>query len=250
MPERLVTTRELRAYQRRDIATSSASAGFNTGSTTWLVSVTAPVATWITSDALSPKPRTAPTVASLAVVQPLNAWLSLVGAASTNTSSANTNALRDDVGEGRGRNFAPVVAFGVRISRSPFGRRGDDAPGGILSFESRTIGAVDSAHVDLSHAGHDEDTLRVVLLIDAPHAESVELMGDATEWIVTQMTRIKSGRWRAELKLSSGVHRVTVRADRGSWIAPPGLPIGNDDFGSPVGMIIIKGNRGTAPDRD
>ncbi len=250
MSEQSVSTRVLRAYQRRDIATSSASAGFNTGATTWLVSVTAPLATWITSDALSSKPRTAPTVASLAVVQPLNAWLSLVGAASTNTASANTNALRDDVGEGRGRNFAPVLAFGLRIARSPFGRRGDDAPSGILSFESRTIGAVDSAHVDLGHSGHDEDTLRVVLLIDAPHAESVELMGDGTAWTVTQMTRVKSGRWRAELKLSSGVHRVTVRADRGIWIAPPGLPIGNDDFGAPVGMIIIKGNRSAIPNRE
>lgn len=243
LADKVTTTRTLRALQRRDIATGVASAGFNTGPTTWLVSVTAPVATWITSDALSPKPRTSPTIASLAVVQPVTAWLSVVGAASTNSASVGSTALRDDVGEGRGRNFAPVVALGVRIARLPFRGRGDDTPGGILSFETRTIGSVDSAAVDVTPTHADADTLRVVLLIDAPRAESVELMGDATQWTVTQMTRNKNGKWRAELKLAPGMHRVTVRADGGRWIAPPGLPMSNDDYGSPVGMLVVKGKQ-------
>ena len=241
--DRLTTTRTLRALQRRDIATGVASAGFNTGPTTWLVSVTAPVATWITSDALSPRPRTSPTIASMAIVQPVTAWLSVVGAASTNSASVGSSTLRDDVGEGRGRNFAPVVALGVRIARLPFRGRGDDTPGGILAFETRTIGSVDSATVDVTPTHADADTLRVVLLIDAPRAESVELMGDATQWTVTQMTRNKHGKWRAELKLAPGMHRVIVRADGGRWIAPPGLPMSNDDYGTPVGMIVVKGKQ-------
>ncbi len=240
--DQVSTVRTLRALQRRDIATGVASAGFNTGPTTWLVSVTAPVATWITSDALSPRPRTAPTVASLAIAQPITAWLSLVGAASTNSASVGSTALRDDVGPGRGKNFAPVVALGVRIARLPF-RGGDDTPRGILSFETRTIGSVDSAAIDLAEPAADADTLRVVLLIDAPKAESVEIMGDATQWVVTQMTRNRNGRWRAELKLAPGMHRVTVRADGGRWIAPPGLPIGSDDYGSAVGVIVVKGKQ-------
>lgn len=242
---RAQTVRTTRSLQRRDIATGIASMGFNTGPTTWLVSVTAPVATWITSDALAPKPRAAPTIASVAMVQPLTGWLSVVGAASTNSASVGTTALRDDMGQGRNRDFAPVVALGVRIARLPFFGRSDDTPGGILSFETRMIGAVDSAAVvmsrDDSTSEFSHDTLRIVLLIDAPKAESVELMGDATQWIVTQMTRNNNGRWRAELKLTPGVHRITVRADGGRWIAPPNLPLGNDDYGSPVGMIIVKG---------
>lgn len=234
-------TQTLRAVQRRDIATSIASAGFNTGAATWLFSVSAPVATWITSDALSPKSRVAPTIASLAVVQPLTAWLSIVGAASTYSVSAGSTAFRDDLGEGQGRNFAPVVALGVRISRLPFRGRGDDTPSGILSFETRTIGSVDSAAVDVAAHRDDADTLRVVLLIDAPRAETVDLMGDATQWTIAKMSRTKSGRWRAELKLSPGMHRLTVRADGGTWIAPPGLPIGNDDYGTPVGVIVVRG---------
>jgi len=66
------------------------------------------------------------------------------------------------------------------------------------------------------------------------------LMGDATSWTVTQMRRHPSGRWRAELKLAPGMHRLIVRSDGGKWVAPPGLPVGNDDYGTPVGMVLIK----------
>lgn len=251
---RVLSTRTTRSLQRRDIASGIASLGFETGPTTWLVSVSSPIATQITSDALAPKPRVSPAIASVAVVQPVTAWLSVVGAAATNSASVGTTALRDDLGEGRNRNFAPIVALGVRLTRLPFFGHGDDTPSGILSFESRTIGSVDSAALEATGASTiavdkdavdaaDRDTLRVVLLIDAPKAERVELMGDATQWTVTQMTRNRNGRWRAELKLAPGVHRISVRADGGKWIAPPNLPIGNDDFGSPVGMIIVRGQR-------
>lgn len=245
------STRVTRSLQRRDIASGVASMGFNTGPTTWLVSVTSPIASWITSDALAPKARVAPAVASLAVVQPVTAWLSVVGAASTNSATVGSTALRDDLGAGRNKTFAPVIALGVRLARLPFFGRGDDTPSGILGFETRTIGSVDSLNVTSTFAAvdsavlapDDRDTLRVLLLIDAPKAERVELMGDATQWTVTQMTRNRNGKWRAELKLAPGVHRITVRTDGGKWIAPPNLPIGNDDYGSPVGMIVVKGAR-------
>lgn len=239
---RLVSNRTTRSLQRRDIATGIASLGFHTGPTTWLVSVTSPVATWISSDALTPKPSMLPTVASLAVVQPITGWLSLVGAAATNAATVGGTALRDDLDSRRARSFAPVLAIGVRIARLPF-RGTDGTPGGILAFETRTLGAVDSLAVEQGVSAPDGDTLRVVLLIDAPRAESVELMGDATEWAITRMQRSTNGRWRAELKLAPGMHRITVRADGGAWIAPPGLPVGNDDYGSPVGMISVRGKR-------
>jgi hypothetical protein len=225
-----------------------ASVGFQAGAAQWLVSVTAPVASWISSDALAPTPASVPTVASVAVVKPVNAWLSLVGAAASNAATIDGGALRDAVQDRQGRRYAPVVAVGVRLSRLPWSD-GDGTPSGILAFETRTLGAVDAASLsaidasDASDAGSVNDTLRVVLLIDAPRAESVELMGDATAWSVTRMRRTSHGRWRAELQLAPGMHRITVRADGGKWIAPPGLPIGNDDYGEPVGLIHIKGWR-------
>jgi hypothetical protein len=235
----------LRTVQRRDLATGIASAGFNTGQTQWLLSVTAPVASWINSDALAPRPQTIPTVASLAVVQPVTGWLSLVGAAATNAATVGGGSMLSDQLRDRTRSaFSPVVALGVRISRLPW-RDNDGTPAGILAFETRTLGAVDRLSIepspdDSSSGFMTRDTLRVVLLIDAPKAESVELMGDATQWSITQMRRLQNGRWRAELKLAPGMHRITVRADGGQWIAPPGIPIGNDEYGSPVGMIIVR----------
>ena len=244
---RIVTNRTIRSLQRRDVATGLASAGFQTGATQWLVSVTAPVATWISSDALGPNPRPVPTVASVAMVRPITGWLSLVGAAASNTATMDGGSLREAVRERADRAFSPVVAVGLRLSRLPW-RTSDGTPNGILAFETRTLGAVDAMSVEAlstepagASGSSAVDTLRVVLLIDAPRAESVELMGDATSWSVTPMRRTTSGRWRAELKLSPGMHRVIVRADGGKWTAPPGLPVGNDDYGEPVGLIQIRG---------
>ena len=241
---RRVTTRVERTLQRRDVATGIASMGFNTGPASWLVSVTAPVATWLTEDALAPKAAAVPTIASVAVVQPITGWLSLVGAAATSQATMGGAQFRDQVSLGRRHDFSPVLAFGVRISRD-HDRDGDGTPGGILAFETRTLGAVDSISVEQGPVAQrlEGDTLRVVLLIDAPRAEMVELMGDATEWSVKPMRRNTSGRWRAELKLAPGMHRIIVRADGGKWIAPPGLPVGNDDYGTPVGMIVIRGKQ-------
>ena len=241
-PERVLSTQTLRTLQRRDLATAMASLGFTTHRTTWLVSVTAPVAKWITSDALAPTPRPVPTVASVAVVQPVTQWLSLVAAAASSPVTVGGTMLRDDVTDGR-RGMAPVVALGVRVARLPLGRHAD-TPSGILGFETRTLGTVDAATLSLgAPLAAGTDSLRVILLVDAPRAESVELMGDATEWLGRSMQRHPSGRWRAELLLPPGVHRVMIRADRGQWVAPPGLPLGADDFGAPVGMLFIGGRR-------
>src|SRR4029078_10715172 len=105
--------------------------------------------------------------------------------------AAGLAVFRDYVAAPRHANFAPVVALGVRLARLPFFGRGDDTPSGILSFESRVIGSGGSAALTQSDsaasADGQRDTLRVVLWIDAPKAESVELMGDATQWTVTAM---------------------------------------------------------------
>jgi hypothetical protein len=243
-----VLSSSLRTVQRRDLATGIASVGFNTGQTQWLVSVTAPVASWLRSDALAPKPQAVPTVTSLAVVQPITGWLSLVGAAATNAATLQGSMLRDELRDRSLSRFSPVVALGVRLSRLSW-RDGDGIPTGILAFETRTLGTVDRMSVEHAQAGPDgdaageamvHDTLRVVLLVDAPHAESVELRGDATQWSITRLRRLTNGRWRAELKLPPGAHRLAVRADGGQWIAPPGLPIGNDEFGSAVGVLVVR----------
>ncbi|MGV3709301.1 MAG: hypothetical protein ACO1Q7_10705 [Gemmatimonas sp.] len=236
--------RTLRGVQRREIATGLASVGWRTGSTAWLTSVAAPLYTWISKDVLTPRPRIAPAVVSLAVAQPITAWLSAVGSASTNPASVGSTAISDNAVLNRKGSLSPVFGFGVSVARVPLrNKHSESALTGILGFESRVIEAIDSVIVF-----SDSSTLRVVgdssyrvrLVIDAPSAGYVELMGDATAWTVMNMARGGDGRWRAELKLAVGAHRLAVRADGGAWIAPPGLPLGNNDFGNPVGVLIME----------
>lgn len=234
--------RTMRSLQRREVATGLASVGWRTGPTSWLTSVSAPLYAWITSDASLPKPRIPPAIASLAVVQPITAWFSAVGSASTNPTSIGGSALNDDASINRRGIISPVFALGVSIARVPFrNRNGEHNLNGILGFESRVVGMLDAVFVtDSGGASAHDSTYRVQVVIDAPNAVSVELMGDATEWSVTTMSRGGDGRWRSELKLSAGAHRLTVRADGGEWIAPPGLPLGSNDFGSPVGLLVLE----------
>lgn len=241
-PDAIVHT--LRGIQRREIATGLASLGWRTGRTAWLSSLSAPIYTWISKDVLTPKPRVAPMVVSLAVAQPITAWLSAIGSASTNPTSVGNTAISDNTLMNRHGNMSPVFALGVSVARVPFrNRHGESALNGILGFESRVVEALDSVVV-LSDSSLlrvvGDSSYRVQLVIDAPTAGYVELMGDATAWTVTNMSRGGDGRWRAELKLSVGAHRLAVRADGGNWIAPPGLPLGNNDFGNPVGLLIME----------
>jgi hypothetical protein len=231
--------------ERRDMATGLASASFRTGATDWLVSVTSPLANWVNQSSSAPRPQRVPTVASVAFVQPLTAWLSVIGAASTNATTVGSYAIRDDR-EGRRSDFAPVIALGVRIARFPSRNRPGE-PTGILAFETRTVGIIDAVTTETlavdSLAAEEEtgrELVRVLLIIDAPRAESVELMGDATGWSVTSLSRARDGKWRAELRVPVGMHRVAVRADGGTWIAPPGMPMSTDDFGGRVGLLVVK----------
>lgn len=248
-PQRSETVvRTQRAVQRREIATGLASLGWRTGSTAWLTSVSAPMYSWVTNDGLAAKSRIAPAIASLAVTQPLTAWLSAVGSASTSPSTVGNTALGDDATLSRnGRRVAPVFALGVSLARMPFrNRHGESALGGILGFESRVIETLDSVIIVADSTQEFRGAsaaYRVQMVIDAPTAASVELMGDATAWTVTNMSRGGDGRWRVELKLPSGTHRFTVRADGGDWIAPPGLPLGSNDFGGPVGLLLLEPRR-------
>ena len=236
--------RTLRGIQRREIATGLASLGWRTGRTAWLSSVSAPLYTWISRDVLSPKPSVARAVVSLAVAQPLTAWISAIGSASTNPSSIGGTALSDNAVMNRRGTMSPVFALGVSVARLPLrNRHGESALSGILGFESRVVEALDSVIVMADSSLFrvvGDSSYRVQLVIDAPTAGYVELMGDATAWTITNMNRGGDGRWRAELKLSVGAHRLAVRADGGEWIAPPGLPLGNNDFGSPVGLLIME----------
>jgi hypothetical protein len=70
--------------------------------------------------------------------------------------------------------------------------------------------------------------------------ESVEIMGDFSDW--TPMPLIRRGRdtWELLVPMSSGVHQINLRIDRGQWIAPPGMPSVKDGFNGEVGVIVVR----------
>ncbi len=81
---------------------------------------------------------------------------------------------------------------------------------------------------------------RYRLSITAPRARRVEISGDFTGWKAAQLVRALDGRWTLTLPLSAGTHRLNVRVDGGSWIAPPGLTTMSDDFAGEVGVLVIE----------
>jgi hypothetical protein len=100
-------------------------------------------------------------------------------------------------------------------------------------------------------AAFDIDTIapgRYRLSFGAPGAHKVELSGDFTGWKPVSLARDENGRWTVSLVLLPGAHRLNARLDGGPWIVPPGLLAMSDDFQGQVGVLVIEGDRGKAPE--
>jgi hypothetical protein len=80
---------------------------------------------------------------------------------------------------------------------------------------------------------------RYVLYCRVSATASVELSGDFCDWTPLQMYKERDGWWKAECALTPGVHRISLRIDRGDWIAPPGLSPSNDGYDGEAGMLVV-----------
>lgn len=81
---------------------------------------------------------------------------------------------------------------------------------------------------------------RATIVLRAPSARQVEIMGDFTDWTPFQMGRsASSGEWTISLPVTRGVHQVNVRMDGGEWIVPAGLATVRDEFGGSVGVLLV-----------
>lgn len=78
------------------------------------------------------------------------------------------------------------------------------------------------------------------IVIRAPAAQSVEIMGSFTDWDPIALTSDGSGSWRVRWPLRSGLHRINVRIDGGEWMTPAGTTPMPDDFGGTVGVFVIR----------
>ena len=84
------------------------------------------------------------------------------------------------------------------------------------------------------------DAERRRIVVRAPGADGVDIMGDFTDWQAIPLSRDTAGRWVAEVPLSPGVHRLNVRVAGGEWGVPPGIPVVRDDFNGVVGLLTVQ----------
>ncbi len=82
-----------------------------------------------------------------------------------------------------------------------------------------------------------DGTVRVV--VHAPTAATVELAGDFTDWQPVTLRRTGEDMWERVLRIPSGVHRINVRIDGGTWTAPAGTTRAEDEFGGEVGIVAV-----------
>lgn len=78
------------------------------------------------------------------------------------------------------------------------------------------------------------------LTIRAPRAAVVELAADFTDWQPVRLRPAGRDTWRLDLPLPPGVYRLNVRIDGGPWSVPRGATPQTDEFGSVVGLVVVR----------
>jgi hypothetical protein len=122
------------------------------------------------------------------------------------------------------RNYAN---FGLMLSYSSIPRT-------TVPVAPMTVAAVKDFEVRPLATGTQKITVRV------GGVETVEVMGDFSDW--TPLVLMRRGRdlWDITLPVTAGVHEINLRLDGGSWLAPPGLPMRHDGFNGDVGLLVVQ----------
>ena len=128
---------------------------------------------------------------------------------------------------------AQFVSLSLRLpSRSRFPRR-DDA---TATRPSQPTFAADGV---ILRVATTDSSMRVVR-VRAPASERVELMANFTDWEPVALVRTPEGVWEITLHIKSGQHRLNVRLDGGDWVVPTNLARVTDEFGSVVGLLLVR----------
>jgi len=88
----------------------------------------------------------------------------------------------------------------------------------------------------------DADTagMSYVVAVHVPDARAVELSGDFNGWKPVPLREVRPDVWETTLTLAPGAHRINMRVNGDSWVAPPGVPTTDDDFNGTVGLIVVR----------
>ena len=65
-------------------------------------------------------------------------------------------------------------------------------------------------------------------------------MGDFTEWSAITLTPAANGWWMMVTRITPGLRQVTARIDGGQWTVPAGAHVEQDEYGAPVGVIMVR----------
>jgi 1,4-alpha-glucan branching enzyme len=126
------------------------------------------------------------------------------------------------------------MALSLRLpSRTRFQRRDDP-----VVVRAQPNDATDG--IVLRLAAVDSSRSAQVVRVRAPASERVELMADFTDWEPVSLVRTPAGVWEITLPIQPGSHRLNVRLDGGDWVVPTNLARVTDEFGSIVGLLLVR----------
>lgn len=80
----------------------------------------------------------------------------------------------------------------------------------------------------------------VMLRVNAPGVQLVEVSGDFTSWVPVRLAPSRGGWWAATLPINPGKYQMNLRIDGGKWLVPPGLLSMVDEFGGAVGLLVVE----------
>jgi hypothetical protein len=140
--------------------------------------------------------------------------------------------LADPVQELAGGRYATL---GVRVRVASIEDRERERREKIRRARMDAIAAAAGATFEMLESGGGERTI----VVKAPGARSVVVMGDFTDW--QPLVLLRAGdEWRVTLPIPAGAHRVNLSVNGGPWVVPPGLTPIPDEFVGSAGLLVVK----------
>lgn len=144
----------------------------------------------------------------------------------TNRVAAVMGGGRVPANPSRGLPARNYANFGLMLSYSSIPRT-------TVPVKPLTVAAVKDFEVRALSTGTQKITVRV------GGVETVEVMGDFSDWSPLVLMRRGRDLWDITLPVTAGVHEINLRLDGGPWVAPPGLPTRRDSFNGDVGLLVV-----------
>lgn len=163
------------------------------------------------------------TYGDVSAVVRLTQWMELVAAAGSYAS--------DPV---RGTIASRFVTAGVRLTPRPRAAAVRQMAASVSPYAAEAPPSLTGARVSIEQADD-----RSILVVEAPGARLVEVMGDFTGWLPVALDASGAGLFRYALPLPAGVQRFNLRLDGGPWGVPQGVTVESDDFGGSVGVLVV-----------